>query len=215
MRLPRLWLVLEASPGTPVVERTARALAGGVEGVQLRLKGWSLRDRWEVGRRLRELCRAFGVPLLVNDRIDLAWALEADGVHLPERGLPPAVARRLLGAGKLLGASVHDPDRARAVSPAVDYLIVGTAFPTPSKAGVRPLGLEGLREVVGAATVPAVAIGGIVPERVGPCLAAGAWGVAVVSGILAAPDPEAAARRYRRALDEASAAGGADRCGSG
>jgi len=204
----RVYLVLDPAltGGRPPLEIAAAALRGGVTALQLRWKSGPLREMLRLGEALRELCRHHGVPFLVNDRVDVALALDADGVHVGQEDLPPEVARRLLGPRALIGLSARTPEQARAAEAAgVDYLGTGSVFPTTSKANPTLIGLEGLAAVVRSTRLPVVAIGGVSPENAAACIRAGAVGVAVISAITLAPDPEAAARALRQAVDAARA----------
>jgi thiamine-phosphate pyrophosphorylase len=182
------WAVLEA------------AIAAGIGALQLREKDLDGRELHARAERLAARCRAGGVALLVNGRVDVALAAAADGVQLPGDGMPVAAARDLLGATHSIGCSVHAAselaDRAGA-----DFLLFGPVFDTPSKRAFgAPQGLERLAAVARAAAVPVVAVGGIVPERVPEVLRAGAAGVAVIGAILDADDPAAAVARFRSVL---------------
>lgn len=189
------------SAGGPV--RTARAaLRGGVDWVQLRDKSAPARETYEVARAILPLSRGAGAGLIVNDRIDVALAAEADGVHLAGKSLPPAVARGLLGEGPLLGVSVHGLDEAReAVEAGVDYVTFGHVYPTSSKPGLPPRGVVELAEIVESVGVPVLAVGGIDAGNVRAILETGCAGIAVISAIGGAGDPEAETRRLRGALD--------------
>lgn len=182
-------------------EVAALAVRGGVDTVHLRAKDLPGGTLLELACRLRE---AIGgrAALLVNERVDVALLAGADGVQLGESGLPVEGARRLLG-GRLIGRSVHDRAGAwEAGKQGADFLLAGHVFETGSKAGEPGRGLTFVGEIACLTRLPVVAIGGITPERVAPVLRAGAWGVAVLSGILAAADAEAAARSYREAIEE-------------
>ncbi|MCW5854158.1 MAG: thiamine phosphate synthase, partial [Anaerolineae bacterium] len=163
------------------------AIQGGATVVQLRDKDGPTRDMVELGRALRRLTRELGVVFLVNDRVDVALALDADGAHVGQDDLPADLARALLGPQRLLGVSAATPDEARAAQAAhADYVGTGTVYPTGSKADAgAPVGLMRLADVARAVTIPVVAIGGIGPGRAGPCIAHGAAGVAVISAIVA------------------------------
>jgi thiamine-phosphate pyrophosphorylase len=183
----------------------ACALAGGADVVQLREKR-SIETRRLVAaaERIAAACRARGATLVVDDRADVAAAAGA-GVHLGPDDLPRSVARAIVGPHVLIGATANSIDEARALDFAfIDYVGAGPVYGTTSKAKrAPPLGLAALREIVRAVPVPVVAIGGIRPEHVGEILETGAHGVAVLSGVVLAPDPEAAARAYARAIEEA------------
>jgi thiamine-phosphate pyrophosphorylase len=194
-RLPRLMLVTDRRHAKfPLSDLARRAIGGGVDVVQVREK--DLRES-----EVRELIA--GIIAAVPDRSCIAvngeLALAAEfgiGVHLPECGLSPADARKLLGEEVLIGRSVHSPDTA-AQSVGADYLIAGHVFVTPSKPDLPPIGLDGLRQIIQAATAPVLAIGGVTAANVQSVLDAGAYGAAVLSAINAATDPETAARRIR------------------
>ena len=161
------------------------------------------------GRRLTRLARtlcertvACGVRLLVNDRLDVALAVGAAGVHLGTRSLPPPEARRLLGASRLLGVSVHSASAAvEAAESGADYLFVGTLFETPSHSEVEASGLEFVGLVASRVDLPLVGIGGVTPERAVAVLASGGHGVAVMRGIWDAPSPPDAAQAYLDAVE--------------
>ncbi len=201
-----LYLVLETAPwGKDPLTVAEAALRGGVTVLQLREKARPVSERYRIGLRLRELTRRYGVPLIVNDRVDLARALEADGVHVGPEDLPPALVRRLLGPEGILGVSGDTLEEVAAAEAAgATYLGVGTVYPTRTKADAgEAIGPEGIARIVAATSLPVVAIGGITAENLAPVVAAGAAGVAVVSAICAADDPEAAARRLREAIETA------------
>lgn len=180
------------------------AIRGGVDAVQLREKGTSARDRYELGRTVRELTRKADIPLIVNDRIDLAAAIDADGVHLGDDDLPIAVARARFGEDALVGRSVSTPEAARrAEREGADYLGVGAVYGTTSKETdpeQSDIGLDRIRAVREATDLPFVGIGGVTPENARPVVEAGADGVAVISAITGADDPEAATRRLGAAV---------------
>ncbi len=185
-----------------ILDVVRAAIRGGASVVQLREKTATTREMVELGQALHELTRQAGVPLIVNDRLDVALAIEAEGVHVGHDDMPPAIARRLIGPDRILGVSPETLTEARqAERDGADYLGVGDVYGTPSKPDAgTPIGIEGLTEVVGAVSIPVVAIGGITPGNVGAVIEAGAAGVAVISAIVAAPDPEGAARRLREII---------------
>ena len=204
----RVYLFLDPAltSGRSPLEIAEAALKGGITAMQLRWKSGPLREMLRLGEALRALCRRYGVPFLINDRVDVAMAIHADGVHLGQEDLPPEVARRLLGPQALIGVSARTPAQAQAAEAAgADYLGSGSIFPTASKANPNLIGLEGLAAVVRSTRLPVVAIGGVTPENAAVCIRMGAAGVAVISAITQAPDPEAAARALRRAVDAALA----------
>ena len=184
----------------PLRETVTEALAGGVDLVQLRAPGRPSGELLALAEALRALVRPPAL-FVVNDRIDVAAACAADGVHLPEAGLPVATARRLLGPAALVGRSVHSPEAARAAQrEGADYLVVGTIFPTSSHPGEAPAGPALIGRVRGATGLPLLAIGGITPERVSVVIGAGADGVAAITAILGSPVPGEAARALMNAL---------------
>jgi len=208
MRVPRLHLVTdpEVCPFDRLLALLPDLVAAGVDAVHVRARDRGAGELLAVAQVAR---RAIVPPavLLVNDRVDIALLSEADGVQLPERGLPPEDARRLLGRGRLVGCSVHSVSAAeRAARAGADFLLFGNVYETASKPGRAAAGLEALQAVARAVPRPVVAIGGITPERVPAVLAAGARGVAVIRGILAAADPVAAVHAFRAALDRVGGA---------
>jgi thiamine-phosphate diphosphorylase len=182
-------------------------LAGGCRVVQLREKNLPPVELHSLAAALRRRCREAGCLFIVNDRVDLALAVEADGVHVGQDDLPAREARRLLRPGMLLGVSTHDEDQARrARADGADYVAVGSMFPTGSKPGFQLVGPDLLRRVRPDIAVPLVAIGGITVDNVAEVIRAGADAVAVISAVCAAPDPAAAARSF---MERIRAAGGA------
>lgn len=175
------------------------AMAGGATMVQLRDKGTTTRELMALGRALHKLTRKARVPLIVNDRLDIALALDAEGVHVGQGDMPAPMARRLLGPERILGVSAGTVEEARrAERDGATYLGVGDVYGTPSKADAgAPIGIEGLREIAEAVSIPVVGIGGITAENAAAVIAAGAAGVAVISAVVAAQGPRAAARRLR------------------
>jgi thiamine-phosphate pyrophosphorylase len=185
----------------------ALAVAGGADTVQFRQKRGTPRDLLASLRPTVAACRAGGAACLVDDHLDLALAADADGVHLGALDLPVADARRVLdavgGRHRLLGATITTAEEARAAeADGADYLGFGPVYPTGSKDNpARVKGLRGLAEAARAVAIPVIAIAGITVERVAPCLDAGAWGVAVMTAVSTASDPQAAAAAFRRAID--------------
>ena len=190
---------------TPAVVEAA--IQGGVDVVQLREKGMDARDRYQLGRRLRELTAEADVPLVVNDRVDLAVAVDADGVHLGQTDLPVEVAREQLGSNAIVGVSAATVAEARAAADAgADYLGVGAVYGTDSKDVAEDrdgVGPDRIRSITDAVDVPVVGIGGITADNARPVVEAGASGVAVISAITAAADPTAAAAALREVVEHA------------
>jgi thiamine-phosphate pyrophosphorylase len=193
-----LYVVLDrgAAGDRDLVPLLDAVLAGGCRVVQLREKIMPLSDLYPVALALRRRCREAGCLFIVNDRVDLALAVEADGVHVGQDDLPAREAR-LLRPGMILGVSTHDESQARrARDDGADYVAVGSMFPTGSKTGFRLVGPDLLRRVRPEIRVPLVAIGGITVDNVAEVIRAGADAVAVISAVCASPDPAAAARRF-------------------
>ncbi len=196
----RLYL---CTPDRPDLARfLAACIAGGVDVVQLRDKLLDARPLLARARLAADVCRALGVPFVLNDRPDLALECGAEGVHVGQDDAPPALARRVLGPGALVGFSTHAPAEldAAAAEP-VDYVSVGPVSPTPTKPGRPGTGLDYLRYAAGAATRPWFVTGGVTPDTVGDMLAAGARRFVVVRWLTEAADPQAAARSLRTAID--------------
>jgi thiamine-phosphate pyrophosphorylase len=178
------------------------AVRGGVTLVQLRDPDATTRALIETARQLQAVLAPLGIPLIVNDRVDVALAVGADGVHLGDRDMPAETARRLLGPEIIIGVTVHDAAEAQAVDVAIaDYAGIGPVFATSTKAEARPaIGVDGFRTLRALVPLPVVGIGGIDAALAAAVVAAGADGVAVVSAICAAANPEAAARAIRGAV---------------
>ncbi|MEO1003419.1 MAG: thiamine phosphate synthase [Cyanobacteria bacterium J06638_7] len=210
LQAAHLYLITAAVPGLEQV--VAAALAAGVRLLQYRAKegsagphGTPLSDaeRLRQARGLRQLCDRHQALFLINDRIDLALAVDADGVHLGQDDLPSALARRLLGPERLIGRSTHALEQLRqAQAEGCDYVGVGPVNATPTKPGREPVGLAYVREAAAASAIPCFAIGGITAAAVPALLQAGASRVAVVRAITAASDPAAASRELLAALGQ-------------
>ena len=194
--------------GRPLADVVRAAVAGGVTCVQLREKEASAREFAVAARELLALLRPLGVPLIVNDRIDVALAAGADGVHVGQQDLSVADARRLGPPGWIVGVSAESvADAARAERDGADYVGASPVFATPTKADhAPPLGLAGLRALRAATKLPLVAIGGLHVGNARETIRAGADGLAVVSAIVAADDPRAAAAELRREIAAAKGA---------
>jgi thiamine-phosphate pyrophosphorylase len=212
-RLAACHLYLITRPMAGLEAMVEGALAAGVRLVQYRAKeadadgGPLLNDRRRLqeARALRALCDRHGALLIINDRIDLALAVAADGVHLGQGDLPPSLARRLLGPDRLIGRSTHQLSQLQqAIRDGCDYVGVGPVHATPSKPGREPVGLEYVRQAVASSPIPCFAIGGIGPDEVAAVRAAGANRVAVVRAISAAADPRVAAAALLASLGESA-----------
>lgn len=190
--LPRLYAITDAHLSKlSHAEQVLRLARGGARLIQLREKQRSAREFFREAEAALKVARSFGVRLIINDRVDVALALGADGVHLGQDDMPPEAARRILGERALIGFSTHNLEQAvAAYALPVDYLAIGPIFPTSSKENPDPLvGLEGLRRVREAVPrhIPLVAIGGITEENAQSALEAGADSLAVISALLNDP----------------------------
>lgn len=190
------------SQGRSLVEVVAEAVAGGVTCVQLREKDCSTREFMQEALALKELLQLLKVPLIINDRVDIALAVGADGVHLGQSDMPISHARRLLGPNCLIGISAESVDHAvEAEQQGADYIGISPVFSTPTKTDTAPaLGLEGVRQIRQQVRIPLVGIGGINQTNARQVLASGADGVAMVSAIMAAESPRLAAQVIRGGL---------------
>jgi thiamine-phosphate pyrophosphorylase len=200
VRLPSpLYAILDRSVagGRELQDLLDAVLSGGGRFVQFREKTLPLADLLPLAHRLARRCRKAGALFIVNDRADLALAVDADGLHVGQDDLPARRARALLRPGMILGVSTHDPDQARrAEADGADYVAVGSIFPTTTKSGFQLVGPELIRRVRADISVPLVGIGGITADNAEAVLAAGADAVAVISALCATPDPEAATRTF-------------------
>lgn len=185
----------KAVRGGDVLRAVEEALEGGIRAVQLREKDLSGREMYRLAEAMRAVTAKAGAKLLVNDRIDVALAVGADGVHLGLASIPPADARRLVGPAALVGCSTHNLAEIReAEGGGADFVIFGPVYPTPSKAAFGPpVGVAALKDACAAARIPVFAIGGVTAANAGEVLAAGAHGIALISAVIAAADPRAAA----------------------
>jgi thiamine-phosphate pyrophosphorylase len=203
---PSLYFVIDPLLlGERELEDTLRAaLAGGVTLVQLRDKQAGSAGFVEQARRIQAVLRGSGVPLIINDRVDVAAELRAEGVHVGQSDMSVAEVRQRLGAEAIVGLSIsHSADLASVAPAHVDYVGLGPIFSTRTKPDAAPVvGLQGLRDIRARLSIPLVGIGGIDASNAADVIAAGADGVAVVSAICAAVDPSAAARRLQRAVAE-------------
>ena len=199
-----LYLVTDRtlSLGRSTVEVVRAAIRGGVSCVQLREKGCSTREFMDEARLLKALLAGTGVPLFINDRLDVALAVGADGVHLGQNDLAIADARRLVGNRMIIGISAESvADAIRAEAEGADYIGASPVFTTPTKTDTAPpLGLDGLRAIRRAVQLPLVAIGGINADNAAQVLRTGADGLAVVSAIVSAPCPRTAAAALRQQI---------------
>jgi len=187
------------SRGRSNVEVVREAIAGGADAIQLRDKGYTAKRLLQEALILRDITREGGVPFIVNDRVDVALVVDADGVHIGQDDVPISWVRRLLGKDKIIGMSTHNVEEAvQAEKDGADYISIGSAFPTTTKADARPLeGLEMITDIKKNVNIPVVAIGGIKAENVAQVGQAGADCIAVISAVVSATDIEKAATELR------------------
>lgn len=200
----RLYVILDTNVlKNPMDETVRQVIDGGATMIQLRHKGIDTLEFYRQASIVRSLVRD-PVRFIVNDRVDVAMAVGADGVHLGTDDLPVTMARRLLGAGAIIGASANTPDEARrAEADGASYLGVGTVFPTRSKNNIKSIiGIEGLKNIVTRVHIPVVAIGGITPDHIEQVMQTGAAGVAVISAVFGRGQPMSDTRQLRQRIDE-------------
>jgi len=191
--------------GRTTLEIVTAAVQGGATVVQLREKDCSTRDFIKQALSIKKFLKDRGVPLIINDRVDVAQAVEADGVHLGQSDMPFEIAKNILGDSMIIGISAESlEDAIEAEKGGADYLGVSPIYATPTKTDTAtPLGLEGLQEIRKAVGLPLVGIGGLNKDNATEVIRNGADGLAVVSAIVAADDPEAAARELKNMIKEA------------
>lgn len=181
--------------GKSLITLVEEAIVGGVTMVQLREKEASSLEFYQLAQEIRALTIKYNVPLIINDRVDIALAVDADGVHVGQRDLPAVIVRKLIGNQKLLGVSASTMDEALAAQfQGADYLGVGALFPTSTKTDAQQVSLKQLEEIKEAVGIPVVGIGGINQDNVTAVKATGIDGIAVVSALLAAPSVKTAAQ---------------------
>ena len=211
---PSLYVVLDPqhSAGRPLEAVAAAAAEGGATLFQLRDKEGTTREQVETARRIRQALAPFGLPLLINDRVDVALASGAEGVHLGQRDMAVADARRLLGEEAIVGLTIRSLAEAEAAPlELLDYASIGGVFPTQSKDNpAGPIGLQGLQEIAASfasrSDLTLCAISGIKEDNLAAVIRSGVRGVALISAVCTAPDPTAAARRLLAAVETAKKA---------
>ena len=189
---------------SPTIEASVEsALRGGTTVIQLREKDCSSREFYELGLRVKKITDAYHAPLIINDRVDIALAVGAAGVHVGQGDLPCKVVREIVGPDMIVGVSAATLDEAvQAEEDGADYLGVGAMYATATKTDTRPVSMEELLKIRAAVKIPIVVIGGINQQTLGNFKGTGVNGLAVVSAIVAQPDPEAAARELLRMWKE-------------
>lgn len=201
---PLVYFVADPSccAGRDVADVVMGAVTGGATMIQLRNKSGNMPEFLAQAALLAELLKPRGVPLIINDFIEIAFAAGADGVHLGQGDSPPAEARARLGENAIIGQTAFTAAQIGALDPAVDYIGTGPFFETKTDKGKPVLGAENFIRLARLSPVSVVGIGGITPENAPVVMAAGAAGVAMMRGISEAPDPEAAARAFVKAAGE-------------
>ena len=179
------------------------AIRGGADTIQFRQKHGGIQNKLIEARRVAAVCTDASTPLIIDDHLDIAQATEADGVHLGQEDFPVDAARSVLGSEPTIGATVTNPEQAaEAYELGADYVGFGPVFPTTSKRNPKSVkGPDGLADACDAVPIPVIAIGGITHDRIRATLEAGAYGVAVLSAVTTANDPEQATARFRAAID--------------
>ena len=196
----RRWL----KEGETLVTRTEEAIDGGVTFVQLREKDLDEENFEREGRELKELCRKRGVPFVINDNVDLAVKLDADGVHVGQSDMEALDVRRIIGGDKILGVSAQTVEQAvTAEKHGADYLGVGAVFPTGSKDDAAEVSYDTLKAICAAVKIPVIAIGGITEDNVTALSKSGICGIAVISALYAKEDIKSAAQRLRKNTEAA------------
>jgi len=202
-----LYVITDAklSRGRSHLEVAQAAIEGGTSIIQFRDNEMTTRQLVETAEKIKELTEEADIPLIVNDRLDVALAVDADGVHVGQDDMPADMARQLIGPHKILGVSASTVEEAlQAEKDGADYVSASPVFTTPTKPDTPPpTGLEGLRAIVEAVNLPVIAIGGINEKNAAEVMEAGAQGVAVISAVVGAPDIAAAARHLRQTVEAA------------
>jgi thiamine-phosphate pyrophosphorylase len=196
-QLQQAQLYLVTSPAPNIVSVVEAALQGGLPLVQYREKTGNDCDRIVIAQQLKDLCHQYGALFLINDRVDLALAIEADGVHLGQQDLPIATARQLLGSDRIIGRSTTNPEEmAKALAEGADYIGVGPVYATPTKPGKAAAGLDYVRYAAANSPVPFFAIGGIDADNLDEVMAAGGDRVAIVRALMQADNPAAVSQGF-------------------
>ncbi|WP_037588583.1 thiamine phosphate synthase [Stenoxybacter acetivorans] len=187
--------------GKMLPETVEQAILGGVGVVQLREKNSSSAEFYQLAQELHMLTRRYHVPLIINDRADIALAIDADGVHIGQEDLPADKVRALLGSDKILGVSVHCVAQAiKAQQDGADYLGVGAVFATPTKSNANVLSVSEIKRILAAVNLPVVLIGGLNTQNIGQFIDLKIAGIAVVSAIIGHDNPQSAAREIKQIL---------------
>lgn len=195
----RLYVITDRkkTKGRPLEDVIKSAIEGGATAFQLREKNFSSKDLFNLSERLRSLTKKYGCKLLINERGDIVNSVDADGLHLPQNGLPIRIARKIIGKEKLLGVSTHNLKEAiEAFEEGADFITFGPLFYTPSKARYGPpVGLKALEEIKKKVNIPIFGLGGIKSGMIKDILNAGAFGIALISAVISAEDVKAETKK--------------------
>ena len=211
----RLYLITDRKvTSKPLPEAVRSALEGGVKAIQLREKDLPVRDLLALARELRSITREFGAKLFINDRVDVAMAVGADGVHLGHQSMPVEAVRKIVGTGLLIGVSTHNAEEAIAAQVGgADFITFGPIFETPSKAGIiTPVGPKAIRNVKNEINIPLFGLGGIKSGNMLQAMSAGADGIAMISAIFGSEDIRKTAAAFTKALTAISKVVCTDSC---
>ncbi|MGQ1911305.1 thiamine phosphate synthase [Marinifilum sp. RC60d5] len=202
----KLYLVTDKvlAKGKPLEEIVEAAVKGGVSMVQIRDKESSTRDFYDLALRIKKILMSYKVPLIINDRLDIALAVNADGLHIGQSDLPYEQARNILGTDKIIGLSVENIEQAKEANNLdVDYIGLSPVFSTQTKSDIAmPLELEGVKEIASFSRHPMVAIGGINQQNANAVCKAGADGIAVVSAVISSNNPQVAASKLLKEIEK-------------
>lgn len=202
----RLYLITDRlkTSGRPIIDVVHEALKGGVKAVQLREKGLSTLDLYRLALDMRRLTSQYNAAFIINDRIDIAKAVDADGVHIGVNGMPLKVVRQIIGKNKIIGYSAHSIEEAERVQgDGADFVTFSPVYYTPSKADLgSPCGLNILQEAVSALKIPVIALGGISLDKITETFDIKVAGIAVISAIIAATDPQSATADILKKIEE-------------
>lgn len=200
----RLYLICgEGDAPAKLIDKCEAALRGGVTAVQLRVKSWTARECYSTALELGKLCSAHGALFIINDRLDIALAAGADGVHLGQKDLPVSEARKIAGENFIIGGTARTRSlAAEAEAAGADYVGCGAAFETATKGDAVVIGPSGIKQALSTISIPSVAIGGITISNMKLLAGCGASGVSLSSAVMSAEDPEAAARVLRAEADK-------------
>jgi thiamine-phosphate pyrophosphorylase len=200
----KLYLICgEGDDRAKLPEKVTRALEGGVTAVQLRVKTWDARDTYETALALRKITDAHGALFILNDRLDVALASGADGVHLGQKDLPVPAARKIAGRDFIIGATANTQERTKkAQDEGADYIGCGAAFPTGTKQNADVIGPQGIADALRGISIPSVAIGGINADNIEALAHCGCAGISLSQSVMKAPDPKVAALRLVQIIDQ-------------